>query len=196
MGGDESAFEALYVNHRQAIWAYFFASCHDRDLAMDGVQDVFLQAWRCIDRLCVLSPVQQKAWIYQTARRRLIDIHRHQIVVDRENSKIDRDFHNPIPADPGDLIENREQLQAISHIVQSLPPKQREIFILATVGEMARTEIAQLLALRPATVRSRLAAARRQVVLALRADDLPPRFNTTTTRRVTFDDDQEQPQRH
>lgn len=196
MGGDESAFEALYVKHRQAIWAYFFASWHDRDLAMDGVQDVFLQAWRCIDRLCVLSPVQQKAWIYQTARRRLIDSHRHQIVVDRENSKIDRDFHNPIPADPGDLIEKREQLQAISLIVQSLPPKQREIFILATVGEMARTEIAQLLALRPATVRSRLAAARRRVVLALRADDRPPRFNTTTTRRVTFDDDQEQPQRH
>ena len=101
MGGDESAFEALYVNHRQAIWAYFFASCHDRDLAMDGVQDVFLQAWRCIDRLCVLSPVQQKAWIYQTAGRRLIDSHRHQIVVDRENSKVDCDFHNPISADPG-----------------------------------------------------------------------------------------------
>jgi RNA polymerase sigma-70 factor (ECF subfamily) len=169
-----SDWEALYLRHRQAIWAFFWVSLHDRERAMDGVQDVFLQAWRYVDRLRTLHPTEQKAWLYQTARRRLIDIHRHQVVVDRADIQMALDVTSPSTADPMEVIEHRERLQAISAIVQGLPPKQRAVFILATVGEMTGTEIAELLAIPSATVRSRLAAARRRLIRELHAETSRP----------------------
>lgn len=164
--------EDLYVRHRQAIWALCFAWQRDREGAMDGVQDVFLKAWRHIDTLRGLDAAQQKAWLYRTARRQIIDAHRHDLVVTRSLSLMSEpdDSPNGGRGDPAERMEVRERVLRVDGAMRLLPDRLRTVLILAVAGGLAGPEIAELLGIPPATVRSRLSAARRRIRRLLASD--------------------------
>lgn len=165
----QDLLEDLYLSHRQSVWALFFAWQHDRERAMDGVQEVFLQAWRHIDELAGLNAPQRRARIYRTARRQIIDQHRHAAVAERVFAPMPEDFDWPDggAGDPAATAGARERIRRVEAVVRGLPERLRTVLVLATVGDLSGPEIAEVLAIPHATVRSRLSAARRRVRRAL-----------------------------
>jgi DNA-directed RNA polymerase specialized sigma24 family protein len=134
-GAAGETFEAVYRAHYAALMRLAFLLSGSNEVAEDLVHDVFLRAQR---RLPLDHPASYlRAAVVNACRSH----HRHFAVVRR---------YAPPPAPlvmPGDLIEFRD-------ILLRLPLRQRTALVLRYFCDMGDADIAELLACRPATVRS------------------------------------------
>ncbi len=127
--------------------AYHFL--HDRGLAEDVAQDVFLHLYRNLR--AIQSAEHLKFWLRKVACHRCIDHTRaQQPEVDLEESPQPVDC--ALPADP--LLAQRLQ-----RLVASLPERARMVVVLRFQEEMEYHEIAEMMAMPINTVKSNLARA-------------------------------------
>jgi RNA polymerase sigma-70 factor (ECF subfamily) len=74
------------------------------------------------------------------------------------------------PRSPEIVSEVNESLRRLKAAVQSLPKKQREVFVLREYGGLSYEDLARVLKLRPGTVMSRLNRARRAITAAMKEE--------------------------
>lgn len=145
--------EQLYTEFHTQLLKRCAALCRDGGAAEDLVQETFLRALTHLGDLQDLSREQRRAWLYKTARRLYID---HIRRAAREAA-----------ADPADLesaaFQEDFSAPAVGQLVGRLPPEERAIFTLRYFEGYNATELGEIFSLPPATVRSRLAAARRRL---------------------------------
>ncbi len=151
---DLDAFEAFFSRYRGPVYATAYAVLGDRQAAEEVLQDTFAKAyeWRC--RLHPdASPLP---WLHRVAlnfsytragRRRLpwepISEAVARLVRDRETG-------------PADNAE-REELRAIVRDgIAALPPKHRGVIVLFYLHGRSINETADILGIKPGTVKSRL----------------------------------------
>lgn len=128
-----------------------FLYLHDHHLAQDAAQTTFLKAWNALDRL--RDATTEKAWLMTIAVNTCKSILRSR---EYRMYAQGADLENmPEPSEtPG--IPDRTVYEA----VLSLPDKYREVVILHYYQELPATEVARMLRLPQATVRTRLHRAR------------------------------------
>lgn len=145
--------EELYTEFHSRLLARCTALCGDGATAEDLVQETFLRALTHMGDIQDLSREQCQAWLYKTAQRLYID---HVRKAARETG-----------SDPADLEATAFQedfsAPAVGQLVGRLPPEEQAIFILRYFEGYNATELGEIFSLPPATVRSRLAAARRRL---------------------------------
>ena len=145
--------ETLFTEFHSCLLARCTALCRDSATAEDLVQETFLRALTHMGDLQDLSREQRRAWLYKTAQRLYID---HVRRAAREAA-----------ADPADLesaaFQEDFSAPAVGQLVDRLPPEERAIFTLRYFEGYNATELGEIFSLPPATVRSRLAAARRRL---------------------------------
>ncbi len=145
--------EALYTKFHSQLLARCTAMCRDTAMAEDLVQETFLRALTHIGDIQDLNRKQCQAWLYKTAQRLYID---HVRKAARETA-----------ADPADLesaaFQEDFSAPAVGQLVGRLPPEEQAIFILRYFEGYNATELGEVFSLPPATIRSRLAAARRRL---------------------------------
>ena len=167
-GGDARAFEALYTAHKGGIYRYFLRSLRDAGLAEELAQDV----WTAVIRAAAQWQPEARftTWLYRLAHNRLIDHYRRSNLV--AFSALDGE-HDEEGADPGAgrpaahehassapepdeaLAQRRAALQVV-HLVEALPPAQREALLLQIEGGLTLEEIAAATGQGFETVKSRL----------------------------------------
>ena len=69
----------------------------------------------------------------------------------------------PAPVDPGDRLGDRERIALVREVAMGLPPTQRLVLLLVAWEGLALRDIADLLSLKYATVKSHLHHARSTV---------------------------------
>src|SRR5258708_5488734 len=69
-------FDALYVAHAQALYAYFVAKTSDSERAHDLVQETCVRLWRAIADVASLPENRQRAWLFTVARHLVVDDYR------------------------------------------------------------------------------------------------------------------------
>lgn len=160
--GDAGAFEALYERYRDWVLRVAYRFTHDRDDALDVLQDVFLYLLRKFPgfvlsaRLTtVLYPAIKNTAIYVRRRRS----GGAQTPLPDVAAPTERDVAAPISGD-------------FEHLIASLPEPQREVLLMRYVDDMSLAEIAAALEIPLGTVKSRLHAA----IEALRADPSTRRY--------------------
>jgi RNA polymerase sigma-70 factor (ECF subfamily) len=140
--------------------------------AEDLVQETYLKAFRAADRFT--PGTNLRAWLFtilhNTARNRLRDRARETVSVDSET--VERAADAPMPGAPvtpeTELLRDTldPDLQAA---VEALPAVFREAVWLRDVEEFSYSEIAEMLAVPPGTVMSRISRGRRMLFDALSA---------------------------
>jgi RNA polymerase sigma-70 factor (ECF subfamily) len=151
--GDDSAFESLYLRHRD--WAYRVARrfLHDDGLAMDAVQQAFLYLHRK-GRGLMLS-ARFTTFLYPVIR------HEAQ----RLGRKARRDGTVPLESAAAELAAIRGEeidddgLGRLRRALAALPESQREALVLAAVDGMTHGQISIALGVPMGTVKSRIHAA-------------------------------------
>ena len=145
--------EELYTEFHSRLLARCTALCGDGAAAEDLVQETFLRALTHMGDIQDLSREQCQAWLYKTAQRLYIDQIRKKA---REAA-----------ADPADLesaaFQEDFSAPAVGQLVNRLPQEEQAIFILRYFEGYNATELGEIFSLPPATIRSRLAAARRRL---------------------------------
>ncbi|HYP18079.1 MAG TPA: RNA polymerase sigma factor, partial [Opitutus sp.] len=154
--GDESAQRTLVVSYQRRIAGFVYAITGRSDSVEDLAQQVFIKMVRALDRLH--DAAQFEAWLFRLARNTCIDHLRRQ--------KLRRIFtpfgaeHENIPEPPGAV--DSEELDALRHALQQLPPKDRALLALAQEGR-SQVEMAEATGTTVMAVKARLHRAREKL---------------------------------
>jgi RNA polymerase sigma-70 factor (ECF subfamily) len=155
--------------------------CGDPDEAQDLVQDVFLQAFRKWDQFEGRS--SPSTWLYTIAARVCQRRHRLRageprnleplatLLPSGEEGVVDLPSGEDTPQD---VLERKEIRETVQRALIELPPKFRLPLILKELMDLSITEIAEVLGLKEATVKTRLHRARLFAAKEL-SRDLPKR---------------------
>lgn len=138
--GARTAFEILYRDYFEAIYAYVLRRVSGADTA-DLVADVFATAWRRIDD--VPPGPDSKMWLYGVARRTLSQHYRSKSRGDRLKSKL---LHNTPTATSGDLYESSDLDVQVRRLIESLNDDDRELVTLIVWDGLPHAEVAMILA--------------------------------------------------
>ncbi|MGA9858636.1 MAG: sigma-70 family RNA polymerase sigma factor, partial [Solirubrobacteraceae bacterium] len=165
--GSEDAFRVIHDRYRQRMLAYtrqmLAGSAAD---AEDAVQEIFVRAYAGL--LASNRHLALRAWLYRVAHNRCIDeLRRPQIHPSDATVTAD-----PSPAnDPITRLEQRDALRRLIADVQRLPEQQRSALLMRELGGMPYAEVAAVLGVTVAAVKSLLVRARVGLAQANEARD-------------------------
>jgi RNA polymerase sigma-70 factor (ECF subfamily) len=154
---EKANFENTVARHQAMVYSLALHSLRDPEAAEDIAQEVFLELYRNLER--IESPDHIRFWLRQVASRKCIDAIRRRRY--RNHLPLELVAEPASGARPGDLLAAR----AIQREIASLPAHHRLMVILRYQDDLDPMEIADLLGIKPARVRSMLHAA----VVRLRA---------------------------
>ncbi len=164
--GHEEAFRAIYDRYRQRLFAYTRQMLPgSRQDAEDALQDVFVRAYsglRANDRQLAL-----RAWLYRVAHNRCIDELRRPVCSSPELLDL---VSSPMQ-DPLAEAERRESLRRLVADVRRLPDQQRSALLMRELSGLSYSQLADVLGVSVAAVKSLLVRARIGLVQAGEARD-------------------------
>lgn len=128
-----------------------------RDDADDVAQTALLRAWRSIENLHAPEPGQMCSWLDVIARNAAIDLVRQQSRRPVQGLDDDRSDQRSLAGE----VEMRVILDGALHALHELPENLREPLLLSVVDDLSAPQIAERLGIAPATVRQRIARARK-----------------------------------
>lgn len=158
--GDPAAFEEIFVENARVVYRYAVRLTGDWAEAEDVVSLTFLEAWRLRRRIRPDGEAL-RPWLLGIAtnvvRNRSRSARRHQHALDRlPRGEAVPDFADELVV----RLVDTERLAAARAAFLRLRPCDREVFALYVWEGLSHEEVAQVLGVRPGTVRSRLSRAR------------------------------------
>lgn len=160
--GDQQAFESLVRRHRNEVYAMCHHFVRNREDAWDLSQEVFVKAYRALDRFRGDSGF--KSWLMRIAANHAKDHLRRrrlETVAYDDSHRADTPASSMTGPDRG--CELKELGRVIDQAVQSLPKKQQMAFMLREYEGLSYQEMAGVMACSVGTVMSRLFHARRKL---------------------------------
>lgn len=175
--GDVEAWSCLYDRYAPSVYA-FAAHMLGKDYAEDIVQDAFLRLWRSArsfdpDRGAFAT------WFYAVVRHRIHDELRQRRREERLLVAGDADDLLAEAAIPGvdveERVSQRERGRAVLRALQSLPPDQRRVLVLAYFGVgLSHGAIADFLGWPLGTVKKRTRLGLQKLRVLLGGELAPP----------------------
>jgi RNA polymerase sigma factor (sigma-70 family) len=167
--GSTASFERLYARHRGATYRYFLRHTSSRSTAEELHQDTWMSVVRARGRY--VRAARFSTWLYTLARHRLIDhwrATRATVLVelpdeDAGDSRADCVSDANTAADPLTQAIDAQAGQRLLAAIATVPPPQRDAFLLHVEAGLALTEIAAICEVPAETVKSRLRYAYRRL---------------------------------
>jgi RNA polymerase sigma-70 factor (ECF subfamily) len=154
----QDKLEAIYSSNADFVWRTLLRLGVTRNDVSDAVQDVFLVVHQQLNNFEGRSALS--TWLF-TICRTVASRRRRQYRRERENVTDDGTAEViDLRADVGRVAEHNQDLKLLNEILESLDPKQRNVFILFELEKMSGDEISEALAIPLGTVYSRLQLAR------------------------------------
>jgi RNA polymerase sigma factor (sigma-70 family) len=148
-------FDDLFASYSADIVAYCSWRAPSASDAQDAVGEVFLTAWRRLDRLPEGDAA--RVWLYATARRVIANQRRsnRRRVALQERLALEAASAPALPpADPEEAL--------VREAIRRLGPRDREVLLLAEWEGLSAAQIAAVLGCLTVTARGRLHRARRR----------------------------------
>lgn len=156
-----SEFEKLYSATYRKVLAYARRRTPNPMDADDLVASTFLVAWRRLEE--VIAADSPLAWLYGVAYRTLANQRRTAARAARLGERARLELPASQPDLAPSLAEASEALDRVLSALSSLSQRDQEILRLSAFEGLTNPEIALVLGIRPALVRSRLFRARRRL---------------------------------
>jgi RNA polymerase sigma-70 factor (ECF subfamily) len=159
--GDVAAFtEVVRALHNPVFrWALTFA--RDIDEADEITQDTFIRLHAKLDQYRGESAVE--GWVYLIVRR--VALQRHRKARRRRwlSESALPGLESVYNTDPGARVDRERAAEYIRHFFRELPARQREVFDLVDLQGHDPVEVAEMIGIKPGTVRANLFKARASI---------------------------------
>lgn len=178
---DERAFGELVSRYESKVYSLALKMLRNPEDAEDVLQDTFLRAYRGIKSFKGNSTFS--TWIYRiTANSALMRLRKRQLptvsIDDADEREAPINIADWAPG-PVEQMLNQETQAAMTEAIDALPPEFRQVFVLRDIEELSNSEVAEILDLSVAAVKSRLHRARLKV-----RNRLATYFTEPRTRRA------------
>ena len=151
---DDRAYDELYHRHARRLMGFFFRQTGgDETLAADLTQDTFMRVWTARDKF---SGSSFHTWLLTIGYNLLKNHYRHS---EHEKNYESFAMQTQEEASDNDIIDQLDQQtfdQALSRLLEKMPPESRMLFSLRFEEELTVPQIAAVMAIAEGTVKSRL----------------------------------------
>ena len=147
-GGDSSAFDVLYLRHRDWVVNLAYRFTQNRDLALDVLQDTFLYFLKKFPGFKLTAKLT--TFFYPAVRNLSLTALKK---ARRYQSDDEISEHLEAPPEVAPVENQREQLASV---MSELSEEHREVLLLRFVEGMKMGEIAETMGIPTGTVKSRL----------------------------------------
>ena len=143
VSGDEYAFNLIVKKYQKKIYWHARQMLGNHSDADEVTQEVLIVMYRKLSTFNFNSSLY--TWIYRiVSTRSLNQIRKRQVkrffsIDDDEN-----EFEIQYRSDIVENLNNKEKLETVNKILEKLPPKQRQIFILRNYEQLSYEEIAKI----------------------------------------------------
>lgn len=159
---DQHAMRTLFARHRIAIYRWLVRLVGDEGLAEDLLSDVFLDVWRKARSFEGRSSVS--TWLLAIARHKALSARRRTQV--ERTVELDDELAWGM-ADPADnpelLLEKKDREQLLRRSLARLSPEHGEVIDLTYYHGKSIKEIAEIVGVNEATVKTRTFYARKRL---------------------------------
>lgn len=165
--GEKEAIEEVYAIYGGKILNYIYRMTRSRAEAEDLTQETFVAAFTKIHSLKENRKFQ--SWLYRIAQNNVYQKFRtrppqHESI-DAEEGLESLDLQKMIVTakDPEARIVSEELVEIIEQVIDSLPQKYRDVFVLSAIHKFSYKEISEIVGRSLASVKSDIHRARLQV---------------------------------
>lgn len=166
--GNESSFRRFVDIYSKDLFYYAQCFVRSKETAEEVVSDVFLDVWRHKEKIDEVQ--NMKAWLLTLTHHKSISYLRKE---SNSNQTIFyaeyESFHIPSTIQtPDEQIISKEEMAQINHIIESLPPKCKMVFVLAKIEHLPYKEISEMLGVSIKTINVHVAKALELISSALK----------------------------
>ena len=169
--GERAAFERLYKDQRRIVAATLYRVMGDRGELDDLVQEVFVIAFRGLERFRGESKIS--TWLYRicinVALGRLRTRSRRPPPL--QFTEPNESTPEQSPDNPERLLERREEVARVYRALDQLSPKKRVVLVMHEIEGLDLKEIADIVGAPQVTVRTRLHYARKEFYAIVAKDE-------------------------
>jgi RNA polymerase sigma-70 factor, ECF subfamily len=163
--GDQHAMRSLFIRHRHQAFRFILRLTKYEALAEDILIETFFDVWRFADRFEGRSKFS--TWLLAIARNKALAVH-------RQPSMLELDDHLatsiPDPADDPERTAQRKDVQkTLRRCLANLTARHTEVIDLVYYHGKTVAEVAEILNLPEATVKTRMFYARRKLAQLVHA---------------------------
>jgi len=154
--GDSSALHQVLDRYWTPLVSYARRLVADGDTAEDIVQETMLRLW---NQRAEWTPTQQlQGFLYRITRNLALNEQKRSRL---RSGWVTRSAQEPVdaPSTPLELVEMAQLRATLDQAIDALPPKRREVFILARYHGHSYREIAEIMGISPQTVANQMSAA-------------------------------------
>jgi len=167
----ERAFELLLDRYEGKVFRLCAGLLQDPAAAQDAAQESLIRVWRALASYDAQAAALS-TWIYAITRNRcLTALQQRQDRQQRHPSLDDEAVREQVEAMAANDKDGTDGA-ALARLIEQLPPDLRQVLLLYYFEDRNVAELAALLGLPPATVKSRLFRARGRLLEALQAAGL------------------------
>ncbi len=172
LAGDTALFELLMRRYNRLLFRLARGIVRDDDEARDVVQAAYVRAYYHLGQF--RGPAGFKAWLARIAVNEALGrVRRAPESVDAEEKHV-LGLPDLATIEPENAASSRDLLRILQAAIDRLPEEFRQVFMLRGVEQLSIAETAELLEIKPATVKTRFHRARRmlQELLHRKLDDV------------------------
>lgn len=165
---DERSFQRFVESYSNDLLYYARYLVHSKEEAEEIVSDVFLEVWQHRDKLPEIK--REKVWLLTITHNKAISYLRK-----KEHSTFsvtwDEVGEHTIPTDlqtPDERLISREEMNRINTIINNLPPRCKQVFVLAKIEKLLYKDIADILGISVKTINVHVAKALELISEALK----------------------------
>ncbi|HWM47871.1 MAG TPA: sigma-70 family RNA polymerase sigma factor [Xanthobacteraceae bacterium] len=163
--GDRLAMQVLFTRHHVRVYRFVLRLTRNATVAEDVISDVFLDVWRQAGKFEGRSAVS--TWLLSIARFKALSALRR-----RPHAELDDEMAETIedPADDPEVdLQKKDKGSVLRECLSRLSAEHREIVDLVYYHEKSVEEVAQIVGIPEATVKTRMFYARKKLGELLKA---------------------------
>lgn len=169
--GDERAFEEIVRRYQRQVANAIYLTLGSRQDVEDLAQDVFVRAYRSLDRVTVEQSLF--SWIYRIAVNVAIDELRRRRIRRILSLDVLRESSGRDPAvseedSPDSRVLERERSEQVRYALQRVSPTSRTVLILREYEGLSYRQIGEVLQITEQAVKSRIFRARDELRVLLK----------------------------
>jgi RNA polymerase sigma-70 factor (ECF subfamily) len=162
LDGDHRAYALLVKRYQHLVFTLAVRILQNRELAEETAQDIFVKAYQALDTFRGESKFS--TWLYKIAYHKILDAKargkRFVTIKGEWEAGLSREFS---PEDTWSHLMQEERRKLLGQILQQMEADDRAVLTLHYLQELSLKEVAEIIGLRPETVKVRLYRARKRM---------------------------------
>jgi RNA polymerase sigma-70 factor (ECF subfamily) len=156
---DRLAMRTLFARHRVSVYRWIVRIVRDEALAEDLLSEVFLDVWRQAAKF--ESRASVSTWLLAIARYKALSAQRRRVDVELDEEVV-ATIADPAD-DPERVLQKKDQGELIRGALAKLSPEHSEIIDLVYYHGKSVKEVAEVVGIPEATVKTRMFYARKKL---------------------------------